>query len=88
MSNEPPCAHIAVRQSEDGRVFECLTCGADLRGGRAEPPTISDRPEFHSEFYVLCEDPECHVQAFRFNGGPTHHYHFTGSPDHPADEPR
>jgi len=47
---------------------------------------VADRPEFHSEHYALCEDEDCYVRAFRFNGGPTHHYHFLGSPEHPADD--
>jgi hypothetical protein len=46
---------------------------------------MSNEPPFSSEHYEVCTDPDCEVLfAFRLDGTPAPHYHFTGSEHHPA----
>ena len=44
--------------------------------------------EFESPYYRPCDDPECPVAyAYRSPYPDRSHWHFVGSPDHPAESP-
>lgn len=50
---------------------------------RRSPPTTDDEL-FDSPYYERCTDPQCPVAHAYEAEQSQPHYHFTGSPDHPA----